>query len=222
DQREVIEDMQVAQIDYRRWIFWQAKHSGLGFDLNNTPRGFACRFAAEDGRHEHPVTTFTQTEVPPPRVATEPRSVDLGRQLFGLCEPVVVEVEPLFEVDVEEVIGHRHPSRGPTAYAIVKTALEVGAVLVEMDECGVALLHPASVNALGGDVELTRKPDTQSGQSLNSLRKHCHTSQNFFHRKLAKGQRVKPMPDQSFDPFTPWPFAMNQFYFLSLQTPDPI
>src|SRR5262249_55675208 len=106
--------------------------------------------------------------------AAEPRSVDFGSQLFGLCEPVTVEVDPLFEVDVEEVIGHRPPSRGPTADAIVKTAFEVGAVLVEMNEFRVALLHPANVNALRGDFKLARKPDAQYGPSLYSLRIHCH------------------------------------------------
>src|SRR5262249_56360276 len=85
-----------------------------------------------------------------------------------------VEVDPLFEVDVEEVIGHRPPGRGPTADAIVKTAFEVGAVLVEMNEFRVALLHPANVNALRGDFKLARKPDAQSRQSIYFMRKHCH------------------------------------------------
>src|SRR5262245_19906979 len=100
--------------------------------------------------------------MPPAGVAAKPRGVDFFGMFLGLREPAAVEVEPLLEVDVEKVIGRRQPGRRPPANDVIKAAFQVGAVLVEMDEFRMALLHPADVNALGGNVELARKPDTQS------------------------------------------------------------
>src|SRR5262245_39992729 len=105
------------------------------------------------------MTALAQTEVPPARVAAQPRSVDLIRQHFCPREPMMVEVDPLFKVDVEEMIGRRQPRRRPPPNNVIKAAFEVGAVFVEVNEVGIALLHPASVNTIGGDFEFTGKPD---------------------------------------------------------------
>src|SRR5262245_54517611 len=99
------------------------------------------------------------------------------------------------------MIGRRGAGRGPPANAVVKAAFKVAAILVEVNELRIALLHPASVYALGGDVEFTRNPDPQPGQSLYPLRKCRHRT--FF---IAKVQSVRvDKPEQSsilrlFDP----------------------
>src|SRR5262245_558410 len=102
---------------------------------------------------------LARTEVPPARVAAQPRSVNLAGKFFGQCEPAPIKIEPFFKVDVEEMIGRRRPGRSPPANAVVKAAFQVSAILVEVNEFRIALLHPTGVYALGGDVEFTRNPD---------------------------------------------------------------
>src|SRR5262245_11631022 len=114
--------------------------------------------------------------MPPAGIATKPRRMDLSGELFCSCEPVPVDVEPFLQVDVEKMISCRPACSSPAADALIQSALEVSAILIEMNESRIVLFHPTSINALGGDIKLARNSDSQSGQMLYSFRKHCHGS----------------------------------------------
>src|SRR5262249_10200279 len=148
------------------------------------------RLATENRRHKHSVAALAQTEMPPSGVAAKPRSADLGGQLFCLRDPATIEVDALFEIDIEKVIGCGQTRRCPPANAVIEAAIEICTILVEMDERRVMLFHPANVDALGGNVKLARKSDSESRQPLCSFSKCRHVTHSIErHRRKQKKQK---------------------------------
>src|SRR5437016_5194720 len=114
--------------------------------------------------------------MPAPGIATQPRRMDLLCQRFCSFQPMLIEVIALFEIDVQKMISRRSPRLRPAPHARVQAAFEIAAVFIEVDEVGVILLHPRSINSLGRDLEFTRQADTESRQSRDAFSICCHAT----------------------------------------------